>query len=453
MATWMIMAELALFAGVVFLVFGCDDIIVDALALSGLAAKNPQPVAAQEDVEHRFAVFIGAWQEEDVIAPMLANLRSAWPHSSLSIYVGVYPNDLGTMAEVSRAASHDPRVRMVVNNVPGPTTKGACLNRLWQAMLADEKHGRPDAVLVQDAEDVVHPAALAALSDALHHADYAQLPVTPLMVPGAGWVQHHYGDEFGESHAKELPIRAALGVAMPTAGVGCAFRVAALQRIANAAGPFPEHSLTEDYELGFMLHAAGARAAFVERRDEHGAVIGTQSLFPATIADAVRQKTRWLQGNALDAWDNIGWPQRGGDGAWQRGIDRWMLWRDRRAIVSALAIVASYVALLCALLASGLAWWRGVPLASPSPTLAWLAIANTLLIGWRMAMRGGYVARLYGWRQGIFAVLRLPLGNILLIMTAWRGLLGYIMHRRGRVVVWHKTRHDFPAGLIGKDAV
>ncbi|MCU0729374.1 MAG: glycosyltransferase, partial [Sphingopyxis sp.] len=384
--------------------------------------------------------------------PMLAHVRAAWPHPSLSIYVGVYPNDLGTMVEVSRAASHDPRIRMVVNNAAGPTTKGACLNRLWQAMLADRKQARPDVVLVQDAEDVVHPAALAALSDALRHADYAQLPVTPFMVPGAGWVQHHYGDEFAESHAKELPVRAALGAAMPTAGVGCAFRVTALQCVASAAGPFPEHSLTEDYELGFVLHATGARAVFVERRDEQGAVIGTQSLFPATIADAVRQKTRWLQGNALDAWDNMGWPRRRGDGPWQRGIDRWMLWRDRRAIVSALVIVVSYLALTLGLMASALAWLTDVPLPSPSPTLAWLAIANTLLIGWRMVMRGGYVARLYGWRQGVFAVLRLPLINILLVMTAWRGLLGYVMRRRGGPAIWHKTRHDFPATLMTKDA-
>ena len=36
-------------------------------------------------------------------------------------------------------AAADPRVRLVGGTKPGPTTKAECLNRIWLAMLADER--------------------------------------------------------------------------------------------------------------------------------------------------------------------------------------------------------------------------------------------------------------------------------------------------------------------------
>jgi adsorption protein B len=63
----------------------------------------------------------------------------------------------------------------------GPTTKADCLNCLYAALETDERRSgmRFRMVLLQDAEDMVDPAALGLLDAALAHADFVQLPVLP----------------------------------------------------------------------------------------------------------------------------------------------------------------------------------------------------------------------------------------------------------------------------------
>ena len=148
---------------------------------------------------------------------------------------------------------------------------------------------------------------LEVLGAALSTYDYAQIPVIPLMAPRARWVGRHYCDEFAESHGKELPVRSAIGAPLPTAGVGCAFRVEALKMLDTGGGPFSADCLTEDYELGVRLGRIGKRGTFVRRFDHAGQLIASRALFPMRIDDSVRQKTRWLRGIALDGWDRLGW--------------------------------------------------------------------------------------------------------------------------------------------------
>jgi adsorption protein B len=42
------------------------------------------------------------------------------------------------VAAATRAVGHDPRLRLVIHDRPGPTTKADCLNRVYAAMCADE---------------------------------------------------------------------------------------------------------------------------------------------------------------------------------------------------------------------------------------------------------------------------------------------------------------------------
>src|SRR3546814_10227962 len=60
-------------------------------------------------------------------------------------------------------ARRDARVRLVIGPHPGPTTKADCLNALWRALLRDEaaEGTRAKAVVLHDAEDVVHAGELA----------------------------------------------------------------------------------------------------------------------------------------------------------------------------------------------------------------------------------------------------------------------------------------------------
>ena len=85
------------------------------------------------------AIIVPAWDEAAVIGPMLRALVAGLDYPDYRVFVGVYPNDPATQAEVAAVA--DPRIVMVTCTRPGPTTKADCLNHLWRAVIADETRG------------------------------------------------------------------------------------------------------------------------------------------------------------------------------------------------------------------------------------------------------------------------------------------------------------------------
>lgn len=169
--------------------------------------------------------------------------------------------------------------------------------------MADEARTgqRARMVVLNDAEDLVDPAALAALDVALDHAEFVQLPVLALLQPGSRFVAGHYCDEFAEAHGKVMVVRSALGAGIPGAGVGSAVERVTLGRLAELSGddgPFATKSLTEDYEFGLNVAAIGGRDRFLRLRTREGRLIATRAYFPSRIDTAVRQKTRWIHGIA-----------------------------------------------------------------------------------------------------------------------------------------------------------
>lgn len=434
--------EIGLFAAVVFLIFGIDDLIVDLFWLFG-KGRQTSTVDSLDDIETlRFAVAIPAWDEGEVVGAMLCAARSRWAGADCRFYVGVYPNDLATMRCVAVQAMADHRIQLVINAADGATTKGDCLNAIWHRVATDAANGRfaADALLIHDAEDVVDTAELAVLSAALVESDYAQLPVVPLMAADGRWIGGHYCDEFAEAHGKELPVRAALGGPLPTAGVGCAFRLSVLATIAGPDGPFRADCLTEDYELGLRLARVGARARFVRVRHADGSLVASRGYFPQRIDESVRQKTRWLRGIALEGWDRIGWNGPSGAGWRTRLTGYWMLWRDRRSLLSAVGILLGYGAVVVAL---ALAVAQGV-VPTVGGALALLLLVNTPMLLWRLAMRALHTGHIYGWAEGARAVLRQPVSNIILVMTAWRAFRDHLRGRGGGPLIWDKTVHRFP---------
>lgn len=426
--------ESTLFAAVVLLVLGLDDLLLDLIAAVTRGADPPVSTVAGPRWR-RFAVLIPAWREDRVIGAMLRATLARYDHSDYRLYVGCYPNDPATAAAVRTI--DDPRVRLVAGDHDGPTTKADCLNQLWQALTADAAW-RPDAVVLHDAEDMVHPLELRAVEQALRGAAMVQLPVLPLIDAGRRWVTGHYADEFAETHARDLVARAALGAALPLAGVGCAIRYEALERLAGATGlPFAADSLTEDYELGLRAAALGMAVRFVRQRDPDGGLIATRAYFPDTLAHAVRQKARWIGGIALAGWDRTGW------GA-PRPAERWMRWRDRRAPLAAAAVATGYAAASLAAISLLGHHWHGESAPVMGRGLHRLLALNAILLGWRLVARARLTTAAYGWREGLRALPRMAVANAVLMLSAWRALRLHVAVLRGAPSRWDKTAHRFP---------
>jgi adsorption protein B len=440
------MREAALFSACGFLLLGASDLLVDLIWIAQKLRRSwsasPQLCADSLPAPQRpgrLAVFIPAWDEAAVIDRMLRHALSTFDHPDYRLYVGCYPNDPATIAAVRSVG--DARVRLVVGKVPGPTTKADCLNRLWEAMQADEADVGPfKAVVLHDAEDVVHSAELRLFDLYVERYDLVQLPVLPLPDPNSRWIAGHYADEFAEAHAKELVVREALGAALPSAGVGCAFSRAALGRLAGVSGgaPFDADSVTEDYELGLKLARGGGRGTFVRMRGAGGrALVMTREYFPGTLKGAVAQKSRWMEGIALSGWDRLGW--------WGGPGERWMRLRDRQSVLAAILLFTGYAALLLwavLALAGALGWEERGPVAEP---LATLTAINAALLAWRLAMRCGFVTSAYGWCEGLRSIPRVVTGNAIAMLAARRAVLRYLGFRRTGIASWDKTGHAFPA--------
>jgi adsorption protein B len=294
-------------------------------------------------------------------------------------------------------------------------------------------------VVLHDAEDVVHPDSLRVLDRMMDRFDLVQLPVLPLVTQHSRWVAGHYCDEFAESHGKSMAVREALGAAVPSAGVGCAFSRSALMTLAmrQQGRPFDSVSLTEDYEIGLRIVEMGGRGVFVRMHDGTGELVCTREHFPETFQDAIRQKARWTIGISLTGWDRLGW--HGGF------AERWMRLRDRRAALAALVLVAAYVSLLlwgCILIVEQMSGRSPSPI---SPLLKGLLWFNAGLMSWRVLMRAIFVGRAYGWRQALLSIPRTVIANVIAILAARRAVDLYIRLLRGRPLVWDKTHHRFPA--------
>jgi adsorption protein B len=434
--------ELALFAAVGIALGGIDDLAVDLIWLARTAWRravvytlHARSDAGQLRGAGSVAVFVPTWREAAVIGPMLETALKRWRDADCRMYVGCYPNDAETLEAVEAVAARSAKIRLVVNPRPGPTTKADNLNAMWRALLAD---GTPAvAVALHDAEDVVHPAEIGIYATLCRRFDLVQLPVLPLIERGRGWwaraVSSSYGDEFAESHGKQLIVREAIGASVPSAGVGCGFSRMMFERIAAIHGaPFDEGSVTEDYELGLRIREMGGRGIFVRLPGKvGGAAVAVRAHFPDTIDAAVRQKARWQAGIALSGWTRLGWR-----GDW---AEYWMRFRDRRAILAALVLLCAYV--------SGAAWLlldrTGNAPAFSAAEAALFALCTALMI-WRLVIRAAFVAYAYGPLEGLLSVPRVLLGNFIAMASARRALQSYLRLARGAPLVWDKTEHSFP---------
>lgn len=456
--------------GVIYLVSGVDDLIVDAcfwlraLYRSTVIRPKIRPLNARTlraRPEQPMAILLPAWDESAVLEAMLARMLRTIDYRNYVVYVGVYPNDSATRAAAARAAAGDAHIRVVMLNHDGPTNKADCLNAIWAAIRADERKGHgPFAIFtMQDCEDVIHPLAWRLFNWLIPRKDMVQLPV--LSLPRRWWqfTASHYLDEFAQQHLKDLVVREAVHGSLPAAGVGVAFSRKAMLALAAAGRDEPFHvgSLTEDYDLGWRLRELGLKQIFARywtagerlgrepltgewRRIAARELVCVREYFPASLEAAVRQKARWIIGIALQGWRTWGW-----HGDW---ITRYMLMRDRKVLVTSLAAAAGYP--LLAVLGALWLWERhtgqtGPALIAQGDPIGVLLTANIVVLALRVLQRALFTGIVHGPIEAMLSAPRMVWGTVVNALATARALRLWAGHlRTGKAIGWDKTAHQFP---------
>ena len=211
--------------------------------------------------EKPLAMLIPAWQEAGVIKKMLLNTLNTIDYRNYFIFVGVYPNDPDTQAEVDQVSEAYPQVIKIVNSKPGPTTKADNLNEIYRGLCHfEEQTGlKFELVVLSDAEDIHHPLSFKLFNYLMPRFEMIQIPIIPLEMPWHSFVGGVYMDEFAEMHLKELIVREKIARILPSAGTSTAFWRDSLRRleVAGNGQVFNPATLTEDYEIGIRLGKLG----------------------------------------------------------------------------------------------------------------------------------------------------------------------------------------------------
>ncbi|MDI3542571.1 MAG: hypothetical protein PWP57_174 [Candidatus Atribacteria bacterium] len=446
-----------------FIIFSLDDLFWDIYYyLRGQKKiKNRLQMKDLDSVPRRLlAILIPAWNEAEVIGPMIDNLiRSVnYPLSLFHVFIGVYPNNSPTYEEVQILEKKYSNVHGVVNSKPGPTSKGQNLNCMLGSVLNFEKEKRLRfaSFTIHDAEDVIHPTSFKLTNYLISQHEVVQLPVFPLQ-PYPTWrtffkfiTSSTYADEFAENHYRGLLAREASGALVPSAGTGFVISHSVLDKI-GTHNIFEESSVTEDYKLSYRFAQLGISTHFflegIQRVSDDGKLItdylATREIFPNTLREAVKQKSRWIYGISFQSfsfWEVL-------KNRTFNLITKYSLYRDWKAKYGNLLTIPGYAIFTYFIFSL----FYNLPPVYPQGSLSWwLSVGLTFFMLERQFMRGVALKRIYGWRSAVAGCLIPPLlplraiwGNIinfLATLSAWRiALFGFPKHRPR----WQKTKHAY----------
>jgi len=425
------------------LISGLDDLAIDAARAVAWIRTKLRPAASlfppgrlqlETAPRRAIAILIPLWHEHEVIARMLEHNVAAIRYRDYHIFAGAYPNDARTQIAVRGASDRFANIHLVLCPHDGPTSKADCLNWIYQHVaLWEEQNGRRfDIIVTHDAEDLIHPDELLWINCYAARYDFIQMPVLALPTPLVELTHGVYCDEFAENHSRDMQVRAMLGGFLPGAGVGTGYRRDALDGLAEAEcnRVFEPAALTEDYENGWRLFRLGCSQAFVPLwRNARNDFLATREYFPRDWTSALKQRTRWVMGIALQTWQRHGWSGSMGEIYW--------LWRDRKGLVAnPLSLAANLIFVYGA--ATNL--WARI-----EPPAAHLALATLSLAALRMANRVWYVARIYGARFAAGVPVRALYANLLNSAATVQAIVRFSIARaQGRPLKWVKTDHAYP---------
>jgi len=423
--------------------------LIKPLTLDQLLSVDEKPVA----------MMIPAWHEVGIIKNMLLNTLNTIDYRNYFIFVGVYPNDPETQAEVDQVSEVYPQVIKVVNSKPGPTTKADNLNEIYRGLCHFEKQTGLtfDIVVLSDSEDIHHPLSFKLFNYLMPRFEMIQIPIIPLEMPWHSFVGGVYMDEFAEMHLKELMVREKISRILPSAGTSTAFWRDSLHKLdeEKTGQIFNPKSLTEDYEIGIRLGKLGLRqiilVQWVERvvtkkgkakPKKIKELVATRAFFLTEFRKAMRQRARWVYGIAWQGLKNIGW---------DRSLKvSYTLLRDRLAFFTNFLYMFGYLLILYLATIWVVHLFRPdfyvPPLVRPDEIWWKLALVVLFFFFWRILMRFVFVNKIYGVVQAALTPIRIVVGNVLNFASSGLAMLWLIRAvSTKREQTWIKTEHEFPA--------
>lgn len=427
------------------IVSGIDDLWLDFCYLAGRIAKPrspaqhhpsttsvPPPVDLAGLDEALIAVWIPAWREDAVIARMIAHNVASIRYRRYHIFAGTYPNDETTLDVLRELELQYPNLHVSLTPHDGPTSKADNLNWIYQNLCLVEERLKEqfEIVVIHDSEDLIHPEEFRWLNHYCRDYDFVQIPVLALPTPWWEFTHGIYCDEFAETQQKDLPTRNRLGGFSPSCGVGTGYRRKALAELAEAESNrlFEPDSLTEDYLNGLRMHRLGMKQIYLPVAWVNDQPVATREFFPQKFHAAVRQRTRWVTGIALQTWQKVGWSSNWKENYW--------LWRDRKGLLgNPLSLLANFMLVLSV---SGIL----APLDGPLLVLTSIGLLlQTIRILWRVY----FTSRVYGTVYALLVPLRIPWSNLVNTLATFSALARFARSRwRNEPLVWLKTEHAYP---------
>ncbi|MBQ4523631.1 MAG: phage adsorption protein NrfB [Lachnospiraceae bacterium] len=425
---------------ILYMFFGIDDLVWDVVTLFRRAVYRKNLVdfsQLKKTPPKMLAMMIAAWHESNVIEAVVSNIieSTIYPKSMYHIFVGVYPNDSGTIESVKRLEEKYENVHMIINEIEGPTSKAQNLNYvIRQIKKYEEEYGiHFMSMTVHDSEDVVHPYELLMTNHLIEKYDALQFPIFPIMrMPKfsnffSTLTTSTYADEFAENHFSTMVGRYSTGGFVPCAGTGFALSRKTIDSFGDE-DILPSESLTEDYRLSLTLYERGIQMYYVleklPRVTQNGKVrwefISTRSLFPKTFKAAVRQKTRWIYGITMQTLSFKDIFAKNGMSLY----GRYTLYKDLKAKYGNLVVLVGYPIFLYGLISL----FVDIPQIYVPGTIAYIGcLIVTAMMIIRQIYRGISIYHVYGMRSVFFSCLlpplfpiRLAYGNIINLVATIR---------------------------------
>jgi cellulose synthase/poly-beta-1,6-N-acetylglucosamine synthase-like glycosyltransferase len=246
------------------------------IAVRGLREPDPLPPARKP---HRFAVLVPARDEERVIGHLLDSLASQdYPKNAFEIYVAC-----DGCTDATPRISRDKGARVLERDDSGPPGKTANLRWAIGRISLDEY----DAVVVFDADNVVHPQFLARMSAQLAARPQAEAFQGYLDAknPDDSWVTRVYALSFWYANRFWQLARENAGLSVNLGGTAEVLRVSLLRRLG-----WRWSSLTDDLELTCEIVLAGGRVRYAP-----DAIAYDEK--PLDLGASRAQRARWVQGH------------------------------------------------------------------------------------------------------------------------------------------------------------